>query len=270
MNVVFEGGGVKGLAYIGALRYLETRGLRIANCAGTSVGAIIACLVIAGYDSYELENIINSLDVNKLWPKQKKNTIKNTIYVIKNRHVYSIKPLEETLRYLLKRRGICTFKDLRVGNNYRLKIIVTSKETKKMVILPEGIKEFGINPDNLDVASAACMSASLPFIYPSYKIKTHSFVDGGLTENFPLWIFNENVYGFRLNNNNKGITKTVKKMFVKTRTKGDQENIIYIDTSGYKATDFLKGMQERYILYNRGFYYTKMYFDKIFLKNKIL
>ena len=257
MNVVFEGGGIKGLAYIGALRYLEDRGIRIKKAAGTSVGAIIASLVASGYRSGELEQIIAGLDENVLWPKKKKNKLGNTAYVIKNKAIYSIKPLENIIRDLLSRAGIKTFRDLKVGNNYKLKIVVTSVDKKKMIILPEGISEFGIDPDSLDVASAVCMSASLPFVYPPYVYHGHRFVDGGIMENFPIWVFNESALGFRVNKD----TGLSAKIF-KTRASNYQNStVIYIDATGYKATDFRKGMKEKYVLYNRGYYYTKMYFD---------
>ncbi|MHC2663265.1 patatin-like phospholipase family protein [Bradyrhizobium diazoefficiens] len=51
---VFEGGGAKGLAHVGALRAVEERGFRFCAVAGTSIGAIIASLIAAGYTSNEL------------------------------------------------------------------------------------------------------------------------------------------------------------------------------------------------------------------------
>ncbi|MDD1781375.1 patatin-like phospholipase family protein [Enterovibrio sp. ZSDZ35] len=53
-NVVFEGGGAKGIAHIGALKAIESYGLKIDKVAGTSAGAIIACLVALGYSADEL------------------------------------------------------------------------------------------------------------------------------------------------------------------------------------------------------------------------
>ena len=58
---IFEGGGVKGIAHIGALRALEERGFFCKKASGTSVGAIIASLVVAGYSSIELTNILFNL-----------------------------------------------------------------------------------------------------------------------------------------------------------------------------------------------------------------
>lgn len=66
INLVLQGGGIKGLAYIGALRYLEENNININYIAGSSVGAIIGSLIACGYDSYELEDIINNISINTL------------------------------------------------------------------------------------------------------------------------------------------------------------------------------------------------------------
>jgi NTE family protein len=51
---VFEGGGARGYAHIGALRAAEDRGIEFVAVAGTSFGAAIAALVAAGYTGREL------------------------------------------------------------------------------------------------------------------------------------------------------------------------------------------------------------------------
>ena len=61
-DLVFEGGGVKGIGLAGALATLEEREYRPQNIAGTSAGAITAALLAAGYSAAELRDIIVSLD----------------------------------------------------------------------------------------------------------------------------------------------------------------------------------------------------------------
>ena len=61
-DLVFEGGGVKGIGLAGALATLEEREYRPQNIAGTSAGAITAALLAAGYSAEELRDIIVSLD----------------------------------------------------------------------------------------------------------------------------------------------------------------------------------------------------------------
>lgn len=51
---IFEGGGAKGYAHLGALKAAEDRGITFRAVAGTSAGAIIAALAAAGYRADEL------------------------------------------------------------------------------------------------------------------------------------------------------------------------------------------------------------------------
>jgi NTE family protein len=51
---IFQGGGAKGYAHVGALKAAEERGIRFTRLAGTSAGAIIASLAAAGYTADEL------------------------------------------------------------------------------------------------------------------------------------------------------------------------------------------------------------------------
>jgi NTE family protein len=53
---IFEGGGAKGLAHIGALKATEEAGVEFIGVAGTSAGSIVASLVAAGYRADELYN----------------------------------------------------------------------------------------------------------------------------------------------------------------------------------------------------------------------
>src|SRR5690625_7782822 len=48
MDLVMEGGGVKGIALAGALEVLEERGYRVDRAAGSSAGPIAAALGTAG------------------------------------------------------------------------------------------------------------------------------------------------------------------------------------------------------------------------------
>ena len=52
-DLVFEGGGAKGVAFVGALKAFERRGHTPRRLIGTSAGSITACLIAAGYNSQE-------------------------------------------------------------------------------------------------------------------------------------------------------------------------------------------------------------------------
>lgn len=54
---IFEGGGVKGLAHVGALLAAEERKVNFVGVAGTSAGAIVAALIGVGYTANEMYNL---------------------------------------------------------------------------------------------------------------------------------------------------------------------------------------------------------------------
>lgn len=53
-DLVFEGGGAKGMAFVGAMEEFEARGHTFDRLLGTSAGAIAAALLAAGYNSAEI------------------------------------------------------------------------------------------------------------------------------------------------------------------------------------------------------------------------
>src|SRR5436190_580827 len=66
-NLVFEGGGIRGIAYAGSLQVLEEQTIlpQIKRVAGTSAGAIAALTVSLGYTAKEIEAIINDTRIEK-------------------------------------------------------------------------------------------------------------------------------------------------------------------------------------------------------------
>ena len=71
-NLVFEGGGVKGLAYIGVLEILDTYNIlpQIERVAGTSAGAITATLTSFKLNAKEIRDLSNTLDFSKIPQEQ--------------------------------------------------------------------------------------------------------------------------------------------------------------------------------------------------------
>ena len=66
-DLVFEGGGAKGLAFVGALRALEERKVTPGRLLGTSAGAFMATLIAAGFSADKLEEVLfNRLPNGKL------------------------------------------------------------------------------------------------------------------------------------------------------------------------------------------------------------
>jgi NTE family protein len=64
VGLVLSGGGAKGAAHIGVLKYLEEAGIPIDYIAGTSMGSIVGGMHATGYTSEEIFSIISRVDWN--------------------------------------------------------------------------------------------------------------------------------------------------------------------------------------------------------------
>lgn len=254
INLVLQGGGIKGLAYVGALRYLEENNYNINYIAGSSVGAIIGSLICAGYDSYELEDIINKLSYKDL---ASKNKLRETF---KNQGLHSIKDLEMYVDRLLLSKGKRVFGDFKVGNNYKIIIITTSLQFKRIFVLPYDLKMLNINPDSFPVSKAVAMSASMPFFYEPYILNGYKFYDGGVSDNYPKWCFS-NALALKLSQENKTV-KLIKNKIFGSIDNNNEITEVLIQTNDFKTTDFKKGLLNKYTLYNRGYLALKNYLEK--------
>ncbi len=97
---------------------------------------------------------------------------------------------------LLSANGVETFGDLRDGGEVApLQVVISDVTARRLLLFPRDATLFGINPDELGVALALRMSASIPVVYEPVRLNhardntEHLLVDGGMLSNFPLWVF---------------------------------------------------------------------------------
>lgn len=205
---VFEGGGVKGIGLVGAVSVTEERGYRFENVAGTSAGAIVASFIAAGYQAGEMKEILDTLDYTQFKDEDtvdKIPLIGPALSLGFEKGIYEGDFFENWLRDHLARKGVHTFSDLVIDEykdepkyRYRLQVIASDISRGRLLVLPGDIEDYGIPPDELDVARAVRMSMSIPFFFEPVALKhgsgkTSYIVDGGLLSNFPVWIFDEDV-----------------------------------------------------------------------------
>ena len=198
---VFEGGGVKGIALVGAASQIEAAGYEFVNLAGTSAGAIVATLLAAGYNAAEVKQTINGINFSTF---EDPNLIGRIPYVgalvdeIFNKGLYKGDVFLNLMRNLLAKKGIHTFRDLiqpefAGDDRYRFKVRVVASDISRgrMLVLPQDItiNDYGIAPEDLEVALAVRMSMSIPFFFEPIKLKNSYIVDGGLLSNFPVELF---------------------------------------------------------------------------------
>ena len=204
-HAVFAGGGVRGLAHVGALEVAEQLGYRWDHVAGTSAGAIIAALVAAGYNAQELYAIMQEIDYSRFVnnPNYDLLHVTEMSNLLTHGGLHDGSYIETFVREKLQAKGILTFGDLVVQGQeqhldlfqcYRLTVIVSDITQGRIVRLPQDAYLYGIDPNALDVARAVRMSASIPFFFIPLQLTDANgvrscIVDGGLLSNFPLFLF---------------------------------------------------------------------------------
>lgn len=207
INGVFEGGGVKGISLVGAVRAAELGGVSFHKVAGTSSGSIVAALLATGYTAEEMKRIIQATPFSSFLKRSPFFSIRligPALRLLVKKGLYSGDALEDWIRGLLAARNVFTFSDLPPG---KLRIIASDITNGKILVLPDDIAEYGIDPGRLEVAKAVRMSTSIPYFFDpvvivqasragyfkkrarAAAVKASYVVDGGLLSNFPLWLF---------------------------------------------------------------------------------
>src|SRR5918997_2314639 len=204
VDLVFEGGGVKGIALVGAYSVLEEEGYEPQNMAGASAGAIVATLIAAGYTSDELKEIISKLDYDQFKDEalEDRFPLGKALSILRDLGIYEGKAFEEWMRGLLEAKGKHTFgarvgrEDVELRYRYKLQVIASDVTERRLLVLPRDAPKLGIeDPDDIDVAQAVRMSMSIPIFFEPVRFtnrqtdEEHLIVDGGMLSNFPVWLF---------------------------------------------------------------------------------
>lgn len=283
---VFSGGGVKGFALIGAYQALEQNGITFKRLAGTSAGALIAALIAAGYKSREIIDMMNELTLKDLLDSRKAflpSSLAKWLSLYWRMGLYKGDKLERWIEEKLLQKGIRTFSDLEQD---ALKLIASDLTNGKLLILPNDLQPYGINPQQFSVAKAIRMSCSLPYFFEPIKLETNQgkaiVVDGGVLSNFPIFLFDEEkqvkvrpVLGVKLSAKEseqkpRAIHNAIDlfpALFSTMKTAHDaryisrrhEKNIIFIPTKQIDTTDFELNEEKKEELIQFGFECTKKF-----------
>ncbi|EPR09176.1 patatin-like phospholipase family protein [Ruminiclostridium papyrosolvens] len=199
--------------------------------------------------------------------------------------------LESWVAQLLANKGIRTFSDFRGGiadkvnpRGYKVRMTAVDANTGKVIVLPDDMALYNIDPDKLEVAKAVRMSTCVPFVFDPVTIefkdagnkpKTHYIIDGGVLDNFPVWLIdsteNNVVIGLKLEGKEpKGLSSAehiLKKLLHSSHDTGvpknsyNIDNIAHIYTGDISFLDFDITAEESLYLYNQG----KLAVQKLFV-----
>ena len=286
-NLVFEGGGVKGISYAGALEVLDERGIlsAIERAAGTSAGAITAALVCLNYSAAEIKEAVFQMNFKTFedgWDPlrlpNKYGLYKGDAFLDWLKNLIKAKNLDENITFIeLHQKG---FRDLYV---YATDLNQFNVKQFSYVDTPKAI-----------VAEAVRASMSIPLFFKAWLFSNgvpdnHIYVDGGVVLNYPLNTFDTpatpdnpqtlGLYLYDYNNlkspSSLGYDEPIQYCKTLFETLLESQDIdfetdpcllqrtVRIDDFGILATDFAITDTQKQQLYESGRQYTIAFLDKL-------
>jgi len=189
VGLVLSGGGAKGLAHIGALKMIDSAGVKVDYIGGTSMGAIIGALYAAGYSGNELDSIFRSMDFSSLIQddvprgaksfQEKENSERYALTLPFTNFKVSFPQaisggqniFNELVRLLYHVKDVQDFSELPIP----FLCVATNMETGEGVILDSGY-----------LPEAILASGTFPSLFEPAEIDGQILIDGGVVNNYPI------------------------------------------------------------------------------------
>jgi len=181
--LVLSGGGVRGIAHVGALHgfsklnYLD----KFQEFACSSVGSLVITLYLVGYTPIEIFEFIKKLDLTKI-------TNINILDIAKSFGVDNGSNLEYIIKRLIHAKNLdvdITLKDLYLKTSKKLLIVTTCLNTRSAEYLSYE------NYPNLPLYKAVLMSCAVPWFYKPISLNNKLYVDGGCIDNYPIKLYSD-------------------------------------------------------------------------------
>ncbi len=203
VDLVLGGGGIRGIAHVGARSVLLEHGYHVGRVAGASAGAIVGAMIASGATPEEMSHALTELDWRAFTLADIAGRLADAPlvggFVDRLSRDRTIDPLE-WIGGLLADRGIQTWADLRIEDapdwvpadeRYRLVVRCLDVVHRRVVRLPWDYRRYGLDPDDQSVAQAVRASMSVPFVFDPVHIGDRDaggglLIDGGLGAGFAV------------------------------------------------------------------------------------
>lgn len=184
-HLVFAGNALKSICICGVLRYIYFYGLEknIRDVAGTSMGAFFALAYALKIPIEKLEELLHKTikneNITRIYPNNFINLINN--YGLKNSLEY-LTELREYIKEVYKQDDL-TFLELSKKTGINLYVSTTEVNTGTNIIF--NVDDY----PNVSVLDAVSASMALPILSVPVIINNRYYIDGYLTNNFPIEVF---------------------------------------------------------------------------------
>jgi NTE family protein len=294
---VFSGGGIKALAFAGALKSAADAGYTDWHrVAGTSAGAITAMSLAVGYDADGLKRQLDAFDFAKIADYGGPLGIGRVGNLIARDALTHGKALRRLIEQLLNEAPHPATNFGELGG--RLQVVGTDLNHNRMVVFPDDVRLY-VNsdgkphdPDEFPIAEAVRISAGYPYFFPPLKLrdahtgKQGMLVDGGVVSAYPVFLFDSPepqhpTWGFRLFGGSdaesptyeaisganwpvdmlKAILDTSINALDTLELKAFGNRSIVIPTGDVPTLDFALTTEQKTFLYDSGYKAAKAFFD---------
>lgn len=293
---VFAGGGVKGVAFTGALQAAAEAGYNEwINVAGTSAGAITAMALAVGYDPPAMRQQLDSFDLAKIADYGGPLGIGRIENLIARDALTHGKVLTSFIEQLLREAPRPATKFGELGG--RLRVVGSDLAHARVVVFPEDVSLYTdsdgrpLDPDEFSIAEAVRISAGYPYFFPPLKLRDKvtgedgMLVDGGVVSAYPVFLFDtpqpqHPTWGFRLFAGSaperptydqisgvawpldmlEAILDTSMNAFDKLEMKAFGNRTIAIPTGDVSTLDFALSAEQKQFLYDSGYQAAKAFF----------
>tara|TARA_Y100000389_G_scaffold12064_1_gene10968 strand:- start:16515 stop:17342 length:828 start_codon:yes stop_codon:yes gene_type:complete len=188
-SLVLEGGGIKGIAHVGALEAVQEKGLygNIKHVAGTSAGSQVATLYAAGFSQNEIRKLVENTPFKK-FSDSSFGCIRDILRLFTRFGYHKGNFMEVYMNKILNEKfdiPRITFKELFDKTGIHLKLTGTCLTDSKLVWFDYEKTPF------MEIAKAVRISSCIPLYFAPVKFEDKYYVDGGCLRNLPVDAFIE-------------------------------------------------------------------------------
>jgi predicted acylesterase/phospholipase RssA len=179
-NLILSGGGVRGLYYLGFMKYFKDTLHKFKNLVGSSIGSFFAVAISLGYTDEEiLPHVLNILDYNRVKSLKVFDFLENLGLDDGSKMEHYIKKM---IRYKFGKKEL-TFKQL--YETYHKNVTITAISIEDNCVIYFSKESHPL----MKVWKAVRMAMTVPFLFKPYTYKEKNYIDGGLRHNFPIDLY---------------------------------------------------------------------------------
>ena len=185
-------GGLKGIAYIGAIKALEELKIKPEFISGTSSGSLFAVSYAMGFSSKELKGL--AYEYYKTLTKIEKKPIAKAGLTYITSGVAKVEGLIDGSRISDLVQNVAIQKNIKNMSDIDTNLAICTVDTistNECIFLSKQCKEKIENVNYLydaPVGTATRASMSFPGIFTPCNYEKYNFIDGGTTDNYPTKI----------------------------------------------------------------------------------